>query len=343
VLSRLGFLSWKPRQRMVGAGLLLALAGVVAYRARDVEAGLGPALFGVAVAVPWARLRARSTRRTRRRTVAPILAGATLLAALLAALVTAVTTDGSLSPLVGNTLYAAGFTLSGLHPRSIAVDGVTTGVLVFASLAGAMGLVVGLVERLGQSRIETRTPVSMRLLALSAIGVLVVTIGYGPIGGPVNGLYDRYLLPVLPGMLGLVAFAARERRSAVPVLLAGVVVCASWSISWQREYMERQAAVWTVAETLVDQGIPAAEIDAGYEWNGWTRGDAVIERARQEAVAAGEPRRFVQLVVDGLYAPHQWHVGFGPLGRGCSGRPLVEVGYGSGWTAYGLQRCRPPP
>jgi hypothetical protein len=150
------------------------------------------------------------------------------------------------------------------------------------------------------------------------------------------------VLPVLPGALALVAFAVRDRRGAAPMLLVGALLFAGWSVSWQHEYMARQAAVWTVAETLVSQGVPAEEIDAGYEWSGWTRGDAVIERARVAAVQAGEPRDFVQLVVDGLYQPHTWYVGFGPLGRGCSGQPRVTVPYGDGAAAYALRRCRPP-
>ena len=93
------------------------------------------------------------------------------------------------------------------------------------------------------------------------------------------------------------------------------------------------------------QCCPATEIDAGYEWAGWTRGEATIEQARTAALEAGEPRQFVQLVVDGLYKPHAWYVGFGPLGSGgpgCSGQPLVEVPYGDGSSAaYGLRRCRP--
>jgi hypothetical protein len=175
------------------------------------------------------------------------------------------------------------------------------------------------------------------------LGILLATLGYGPVGGPANGLYDRYLLPVLPGVLGLVAYAVRHRHAAVPLFLVSAMLFAGWSVAWQREYLARQSAVWAVAETLVAAGVPATEIDAGYEWAGWTRGDAVIEQARTAALQAGEPRQFVQLVVDGLYRPSRWYVGFGPLGRGCAGQPRVEVSYGDGWSAYGLQRCWPPP
>jgi hypothetical protein len=183
----------------------------------------------------------------------------------------------------------------------------------------------------------------IRLLVLSSLGILATTLAYGPVGGPVNGLYDRYLLPVLPGALALVAFAVRERRAAVPLFLVGAMVFAGWSVSWEREYLARQHAVWTVAEALVEAGIPATEIDAGYEWAGWTRGDPVVEQARAAALQAGEPRQFVQLVVDGLYRPSAWYVGFGPLGWGCAGQPQVTVPYGDGFAAYGLRRCRPWP
>ncbi|MFN8636495.1 MAG: hypothetical protein U0893_21825 [Chloroflexota bacterium] len=186
-------------------------------------------------------------------------------------------------------------------------------------------------------------PLALRLLAIAAGGILVLTLGYGPVGGPVNGIYDRYLLPVLPGLLAIGAYASRGRRAALPILLVGVLLFAGWSVSWQREYMARQTAVWTVAQTMVAAGIPAAEIDAGYEWNGWSRGDAVVERARETALSTGEPRRFVQLVVDGIYAPHAWYVGFTPSGAfgfSCSGPPRVTVPYGDGWAAYGLRRCQ---
>jgi hypothetical protein len=138
---------------------------------------------------------------------------------------------------------------------------------------------------------------------------------------------------VAPALLALLV--------AVPLLCAALVF-AGWSISWQGEYLERQTAVWTVAERLVAQGIAPTEIDAGYEWAGWTRADGVITEARAAALSDGSPRGFVQRVVDGLYEPKSWYVGFGPLGRGCAGRLASEVPCGKGQTAYGLRRCQRP-
>jgi 4-amino-4-deoxy-L-arabinose transferase-like glycosyltransferase len=247
------------------------------------------------------------------------------------------TSSGTLTPLFGNTLSPAGFSISGLHPRSIAVDATTSSILVGCSVLGAVALIVALPDAPGL----VRGSVAMRLLALSTVGVLAVTLGYGPLGGPVNGLYDRYLLPAVPGVLALAALAVRRHQLAVPVVAIGVLLFAGWSVTWERDYLARQAAVWNVAQTLTGDGVSPTEIDAGYEWNGWYRGDAAIEQARQEALSLGEPRRFVQLVVNGIYAPSAWYVGFGPLGTGCLGQPYAEASYGDGWPVYALRRCRP--
>jgi 4-amino-4-deoxy-L-arabinose transferase-like glycosyltransferase len=255
------------------------------------------------------------------------------------------------SPLFGNTLSAAGLTLSGLHPRAIALPDEVRLMLVGGALLGSIALIVALVGLPRGSEIS-RVPLPIRLLVLASLGALAVTLGYGPLAGPVNGLYDRYLLPVLPGALALAGYAIRQRRLAAPLLLIGVLSFGSWSVNWQQEYLQRQTAVWQVAETLVAQGVSPTEIDAGYEWNGWYRGPAVIEQARLAALASGDSRSFVQLVVDSIYAPRRWFIRFGqsdqaksvPPGPGCSGRPLAAASYqhnGTTWPVDGLRRCGP--
>jgi hypothetical protein len=247
---------------------------------------------------------------------------------------------GTLSPLFGNTLSPAGLTVSGLHPRAVSLSGPELAILAVGGLLGALALMV-VVTSLFRQPTPGQLPLSVRLLAASSFGTLILTLGYGPLAGPVNGLYDRYLLPVLPGLLALVGYAVRERRAALPLLVVGVLGFAGWSISWQQEYLQRQAATWRVAEALVAQGVTPAEIDAGYEWNGWHRGPAAIEQARQSALTSGDARSFVQLVVDRIYQPRRWYIGFGPLGPGCAGRPAAEASYGGGWPVYGLRRCPP--
>jgi 4-amino-4-deoxy-L-arabinose transferase-like glycosyltransferase len=378
---------WGWHARLLTSVLLLVLAWAFGGRAGTLELGAAPAMLALVVALPWRWIEARGRLR-------PWLVRAAVYALLAEVLAAAVLTSSlagpGLSPLFGNTLSAAGLTVSGLHPHALALDALTTTLLGVLGLLGAMTLALlcggsptpgpslahgggepgpscspspthgGMMSGRSPATMVLRTtskpigaprsgrglgglslPLPLRLLVLSSLGVLAFTLGYGPIGGPPNGLYDRYLLPVLPGLLAATAYVVRERRTAVPLLLLGAIVFAGWSVPWQREYLARQAAVWTVAQDLVHQGIAADQIDAGYEWAGWTRGDAVIEGARAAALAAGEPRQFVQIVVDGLYKPHGWYVSFGPLGYGCAGQPLVTVPYGDGGVAYGLHRCRP--
>lgn len=253
-----------------------------------------------------------------------------------------VDTAGRLTPLFGNTLNAAGLTVSGLHPRAIAVDALGQALLAVLGVLGMVGLVIALVSVCDAAPL-TRIPLAIRLLGLASLSILLLTVAYGPVAGPVNGLYDRYLLPVLPGVLALAGYAVRERRAALPLLLIGALCFGGWSLSWQREYLQRQAAVWQVAESLAAQGIPPTDVDAGYEWNGWHRGPAAIEEARLTALASGDSRSFVQRVVDSIYRTSPWYVGFELRRPACPGTPAVEVRYGDGsWPIYGLRRCAGP-
>ncbi|MCC7371666.1 MAG: glycosyltransferase family 39 protein [Chloroflexi bacterium] len=273
---------------------------------------------------------------------------------------------GTLTPLFGNTLNAAGLTVSGLHPRAVTADALGQTLLAILGVLGAVGLTTGLVSALGatpggrspassplasgartargwQLQAVAQTPLAIRLLGLASLGILLLTLGYGPLAGPVNGLYDRYLLPVLPGLLACVGYAVRERRAAVPLLLVGALCFGGWSLSWQREYLQRQAAVWQVADSPVAQGIPPTDIDGGYEWNGWYRGPAAIENARLAALASSDSRSFVQRVVDSIYRTSPWYVGFDLRRPACPGTPAVQAHYGDGdWPIYGLRRCAGP-
>jgi hypothetical protein len=301
-------------------GLFAILGYVVAVRGGVPWYGLGPGLLAVAIVVPW--LRVRMT----------LVAGAVAIT-----VVTAIVSEASLSPLFGNTLAATGFTPSGLHPQAISVDGSAMMALVAGALLGAMALIVAFV---GQLRL-TRLPVSTRLLILASFGMLVVTLGYETVDGPFNGLYDRYLIPVLPGALAICALVVRERRLAIPVLAAGVLLFAGWSVSWQREYMQRQAAIWQMAQTITSQGVPPAMIGAGFEWNGTYRAETVIPQARDEAIQAGDPRQFVQRVIDGLYRPRRWYVDLTPpaSSSNCPDQAPLIITYGDGWLVYGVRHC----
>ena len=50
--------------------------------------------------------------------------------------------------------------------------------------------------------------------------------------------------------------------------LPSLALAALLSAEWTRVYTDRAEARWQVAETLVQRGIPPAQIDAGFEWAG---------------------------------------------------------------------------
>ena len=316
--------------RVLGTSLLLLLGFLVGRRAGNAVCGLAPVLLGLVLLLPWARLGAR-----RSRIVGPVALGLVGVVAVGTAIVGGV----RLSPIFGNTLWSAGFTTSGLHPQSIVVDRAMLTVLVATSLIGAMTLAVALAAQ----AVFTRLPVAMRLLLVTSAGMLAVTLGYALISGQTSDLYDRYLLPLLPGALALGALSLPERRLTLASLAAGVLLFAVWSVTWERDYLQRQAAVWSAANALVAQGIAPTEIDAGFEWNGWYRGETVIQQVLTELGRSGESRRFANLVVRGLYQPHEWYVDFAPAPGTCPTPPRVAVAYGSGAFAYAMQRCGPSP
>jgi 4-amino-4-deoxy-L-arabinose transferase-like glycosyltransferase len=308
--------------RVVTASLLLILGYVVGVRGSELWYGAGPALLAATTIAPWPRVR---------------LAG--FVGATAATIAAAIVSGSSLSPLFGNTLWAAGFTTSGLHPQAIAVSGAPLTALVAGSLLGAMALILAVVDH----RQLDRLPISLRLLLLSSLGILVVTLGYEIVDGPFNGLYDRYLIPVLPGALAACAYAVRNRRLAVPVLAVGVVLFAGWSVGWQREYMQRQTAIWQLAQTIVESGVPPSQIGAGFEWNGTYRSETVIPEARDAAILAGDPRQFVQRVIDGIYRPRRWSIDFEPPPpTTCPDQQIIQIEYGNGWPVYGVRRCFGP-
>src|SRR5581483_11854823 len=80
---------------------------------------------------------------------------------------------------------------------------------------------------------------------------------------------------------------------------------------------------------------------SGFEWNGTYRGEMVIPRARDEALQAGDPRGFVQRVIDGIYRPCPWSVDLAPPSTACPDQPAVRIAYGDGWPVYGSRRCFP--
>ena len=90
---------------------------------------------------------------------------------------------------------------------------------------------------------------------------------------------------------------------------------------------------------MVERGIPAEEIDGGFEWNGWHRGETVIRAAVQRASEDGQPRSLDTYVLDGLLRRTRWTMAFVPPDEAArSAKVLVSIPYWQGQRVVGWQR-----
>ena len=86
----------------------------------------------------------------------------------------------------------------------------------------------------------------------------------------VRGAFDRYLLPILPGLLIILAVGvSRTHRRRLIGAYLSLVALVYLSITLSHDYFRWNEAKWMAAEDLVAQGISHQEIHAGYEWQGW--------------------------------------------------------------------------
>lgn len=114
--------------------------------------------------------------------------------------------------------------------------------------------------------------------------------------------FDRHLVFFLP--LGAVIFptvSAGGARSRKPLLPAAalLLVWAWFAVAGTHDYLGWNRARWTALGQLLGQGVSDAEIDGGFEFNGWQRYDPDYQAS---------PDRSGWWVEDDV-----WVVSFGPL------------------------------
>jgi hypothetical protein len=153
------------------------------------------------------------------------------------------------------------------------------------------------------------TPKSMVALftALTAIGLAV----YGLF---VKGdMWDRYLWPLIFCLAVLLALEHRARtnrpataaaavphgrpapapgRVALAAALATLAVAATSAITVNSDTYD--AARWKAGQRLASLGVPAAQVDAGFEWVG-LHSTAIAENGRQVAGAPGYETGYAQM------------------------------------------------
>jgi hypothetical protein len=182
-----------------------------------------------------------------------------------------------LMPYMGNLFY-----LSTLGPPTLTEaymgreplpsSGVWLGVILTAAstlgtVAGA-GLLVTVVRRarrtwsVSAAPEDGDRPALLRLLLLLFAGAyLLWHLSTGPF------IFDRYLVPILPVVVLLALDAAPRDLLASPVVAACLVACGAFSVAANHEYLSWNAARDQAVRALDAQGVPAAEVDGGFEVN----------------------------------------------------------------------------
>ena len=192
--------------------------------------------------------------------------------------------------------------------------------------------------QLGQASTRTsRTVAEHRLSAIEAPDV--VGLGGNQLAlGAAKGRKRRHRNPHLPSAL-LVALLAVPRLRWQPAALVGVLTLAGWSIWWERDYLGRRAALWQAGQALVERGIPPDEIDGGYEWIGWHRGQTILAAAPDLVEPDGIGRNLENYVSDSMNMRRaRWAVAY-ELPQGVpESRVLASVPYGHGQRVVAVQR-----
>lgn len=133
-------------------------------------------------------------------------------------------------------------------------------------LAGLFGILLsGLI--IGRLRAHRTPPLTFVYLATGILALASLTF---------FTYFERYLLPLVPGMILVVLDATRRVRWSVPAAALGVLLIGLVSVTFMRDYFSWNAARWEAGRALVAAGVPIAKIDGGYEWNGWQLYDASV-------------------------------------------------------------------
>lgn len=128
------------------------------------------------------------------------------------------------------------------------------------------------------------------LFAMAVFGGLVAF-------GLSRPIFDRYFWPVVPPLAALFLYLPKDLSGTAPMRprrtldigLAGSAVALSLvlavvSVTYLFNSHAFDAARWSAGNRLVQSGIPADQIDAGYEWMGFhatTQGDPTIRTSRE--------------------------------------------------------------
>jgi Dolichyl-phosphate-mannose-protein mannosyltransferase len=133
-------------------------------------------------------------------------------------------------------------------------------VMLGVSLSGAAGLVAVLWERLRQWPHGIRAPDTVLLLNLLLQTLLFEALWL---------YYDRYYLPLLPGLIALLLARLRSTKAVVTVGIAGVLLWGAIAVTGTIDQWRYHRTVVEARDWLLRRGVSAEHIDAGYALTGW--------------------------------------------------------------------------
>jgi hypothetical protein len=133
-------------------------------------------------------------------------------------------------------------------------------VLLGVSLSGAVGLVGVLWDRLRQWPHGSREPDTVLLLNLLLQSLLFEALWL---------YYDRYYLPLLPGLTALLLVRLRPTKVVVAVGMTGVLLWGAIAVTGTIDQWRYHRTVVEARDWLLRQGVGAEHIDAGYALTGW--------------------------------------------------------------------------
>jgi 4-amino-4-deoxy-L-arabinose transferase-like glycosyltransferase len=133
-------------------------------------------------------------------------------------------------------------------------------VMLGVSLSGAVGLVAVLWDRLRRWPHGSREPYTLLLLNLLLQSLLFEALWL---------YYDRYYLPLLPGLIALLLARLRPTKVAIMGGLAGVLLGGAIAVTGTIDQWRYHRTVVEARDWLLRHGVGAEHIDAGYALTGW--------------------------------------------------------------------------
>lgn len=146
-------------------------------------------------------------------------------------------------------------------------------IVTIASILGSVGISYYLIQIIryisSHSTNTVKRSVCILLVAVTGIYLLPMSL---------QGLFDRYLLPIPAIVLILIymvradfSFVKSTATLPIPLYLSIslFVLCFIYNICTTHDYLAWNRVRWQSLNTLLRQGIKLTDIDGGFEFNGW--------------------------------------------------------------------------